>query len=315
MPRCIVYDGGFKIIGTPLAFKGCRNPGLLFVSDLDMKIPAGTKRVIGSDIAVGRLKHRKRPLDAIAVSCDRMFKLGRMDLRLLPSGLSPGACLMEIAYNSRKILYCSGLRTKIPLSGVPATPTPCDILLLDFDISVEKFAAPRTVKPKLQKWQFDRSGGVASALLSDSVSGICDAVDAFANDTIALFAQRTTYKLLRSIAVAENKKLPVKCLGAQWPATGVVFSSSSAFLRSSHSKNTAIPVCYCGRKNPLTQDVPLFPFGESDHIENLIQFAKKCGAHTVAISPSGGEDASHLFKKAGFNVVFSRIPHQLKLPL
>ncbi|MBN2714268.1 MAG: hypothetical protein JXX14_00355 [Deltaproteobacteria bacterium] len=315
MPRSIVFDGGFKILGTPLAFKGCRHPGLLFISELNMKIPPGTRRVIGSETAIGAMGHRKKRLDTIAVSWDRLFKLGKMDLRLLPSGMGPGASLLEIKYRDRIILYCSGLRTAQPLSGAPLPVTACDILLLDFNIATFKSPAPRTLKPQFLTWQKAHSNNFATAVLCDTAPSVFDVLHTVEDTAMPVLAHSTIYNLLRETAIAENKKLTVRRLGKQWPTTGLVISGSRAFFKSAHAKNAGIPVCICGPKESSPDNLNAFPFGVSEHLAGLVQFAKKCGAGTVAISPTGGETAADAFIKAGFDVHYSRAPRQLKLPL
>ena len=315
MPRSIIFEGGFRILGTPLAFKGCRNPGLLFVSEIDMKIPAGTKRIIGTEVAVGGPGRRLKRLDAIGVSYDRLFKLGKMDLRLQPSGMGPGASMLEIKYNNKKIVYCSGLRTAVPLSGYSVSSNKCDILLFDFEITSQKNPAPRTLKSQLLAWHNVHSENMTAVYACDSATAAFDVVDSFADAAQMLYAQSTVYNLLRSAAISTHKKLTVKKLGKNWPASGAVLTNSRAFPLPRFPEASIASACFCGNENLAPRGLPVFPMGMPEHLAGLIQFARKCGAHTVAISPAGGESAAAAFKKAGFDVVYSRVPHQLKLPL
>ncbi|MBN2530866.1 MAG: hypothetical protein JXR76_31055 [Deltaproteobacteria bacterium] len=318
LPRSIVFDRGFKIIGTPLAFRGSRNPGLLFFSDLNMKVPAGTKRLIGTNTVVGSLGSRMQRMDAIAVSYDRSFKLGKMDLRLLPSGMGPGASLLEITYNNRRIIYSSGLRTTTPLMGESIPEIKCEILLIDFEMPETKPPAPRTIKPRLIEWyntNVSKVSNISPVVLCDSAPALFDAFAVFSEIPDALFAHSSSYNILRHTSMQTNHSHRIKRLSREWPKSGVVFGTSQWFYRSAHHKNEAILRCYCGPDVRIPIDTSAFRLGEPEHVGGLVQFAKKCGARTVALSPSAGDVCAAAFRKAGFDVYFSRIPKQLKLPL
>ena len=316
-PRSIVYDKGFKLPGTPLAFNGSQNPGLLFFSDLNMKVKAGTRRIIGSDIAVATLGNRLQRIDAIAVSYERLFKLGKMDLRLLPSGMGPGAAMLEITFKEKKILYTSGIRTTAPLLGPAAHRGQWDIMVLDFVPALSRPPAPRTMKPRLLdaiKALAD-TARVAPAVTYDSATTLFDVVGALSDSEYPLWAHRQSYALLREVAICAGKKLAVKRLNRRWPVDGVVIVPNDAFFKSEFATNSQISTCHCERETEMPPRGEHFRFGEPEHVSGLIQFARSSGVQTVFLSPGAGENSAIAFQKAGFSVYFSRTPRQLKLPL
>lgn len=312
LPRSIIYDGGFKILGTPLAFKGAKNPGLLFYSDMDMPIPRGTRRIIGTSEAMNTLATRKRKIDAIAVGYERMFKLGRMDLRLLPSGMGPGSSLLQISVRDTTILYCSGVQRAKSLSGLQADTPKCDIILLDFDIPTSRPPASKTSKSNLQKWiQSNNQPQRAAAVCCASANALFEAHAALATDAKTIVAHHGAYQLLKNTSQFHN----IRRLGASWPKDGIVLGLYKSFEKMRFATHDDIPKCYCGPTQDSPTDMPVFRFGEPEHMAGLLDFSRSCNAHTVAISPRGKKQTALAFKKAGFTVYFSPKPTQLKLPL
>lgn len=316
LPRGIICDKGFRILGTPLAFRGSPNPGLLFCSDLDMTVPRGTKRVLGTSLSMLALSAKRKKLDSIAVSYDRLFKLGNMDLRLLPSGMGAGAAMLEIVFKNKSILYTSGFRMAPSLSGEQAAPVPCDILLIDFPALPRKTPAPKTVRAQLLKWcKESQQNNIAAAILCGNHTSLFDTITVCKQLKCPIVAHRTVYNLLRDTGFQTTSTHQVSRLGKQWPTDGVVIMMHNHFDRSPFSQNTKIPKCYCGRADSAPEALPLFQLGAHEHIGGLVKFAKDCAAHTVAISPIGTEQTAEALKKANFKVVYSKTPQQLKLPL
>ena len=103
-PRGIACDGGFKLLGTPLGFKGSNHPGLLFYSSIDETVPLQGQRILATPFAAAAIGASARGLDALVLDYERKVRLGRMDIRLLSSGLGPGSALLEIGFQERRIL-------------------------------------------------------------------------------------------------------------------------------------------------------------------------------------------------------------------
>ncbi|MBN2340213.1 MAG: hypothetical protein JXX29_23120 [Deltaproteobacteria bacterium] len=318
MPRGIICDRGFKILGTPLAFKNAKNPGLLFYADLDMTIPRGTKRVIGTALVMNALNAKHRNIDAIAVGYDRMFKLGNMELKLLPSGMGPGTALLEIKFKNKSILYTAGLRSAKSLSGEQVQPVHSDILLVDYAVSEHKSPAPKTAKAELLKWIHSHraaESGIAPALMCGNRTSVFEALAAVADLDEPVIAHRSVYNLLRDTGVPFLAKHAISRMERKWPIRGIVLLMHSTFAGGRYRTDHQIPRCFCGPHSLAPPDAMHIPFGEREHVRGLIKFAKQCNVHTVAISSIANEHTAAAFRKAGFDVFYSKIPEQLTLPL
>ena len=311
LPRGIVCDGGFKLLGTPLAFSGAKSPGLLFYSHLDQPLPRSTKRIIGTSFLMSAVRARKHQMDMLAVDYDRLFRLGRMDLRLLPAGLGPGSAMLEIRFEGRKILYCGGLRVAKPLSGEAVAAPRCDLLLLDASPTLGRLVAPRTVRREFLEWVAARERRqVASAVVCDSRAAVYDVVSSVGRLPVPVHAHRSTYEMLRDTGYLGVGPDHILRLERSWPTGGLVLFSRRAWT----SMREKVPgdVCFIGA--PRNGEVS-FGFGLGEGPRGLLAFARSTGATAVALGPRCGEAVAEVFQRAGFNAISSKRPVQLPLAL
>jgi hypothetical protein len=302
-------------MGTPLAFAGVKKPDLLFCSHMDQRLPRNTRRVLGSSLMLQALNPGRKDMDVLAIDYNRVLTFGRMDLRLLPAGLSPGAAMLEINYNNATIIYCNALELAHPVAGEKAADVKCDMLLLDTPVSQIKSPAPSTVKRQFLKWvdSLDRSAG-AAAVICARRSDVFNITASLSNNKIQVYAHRTVFEMLRNTGYLAVGGGDVSKLGSKWPAEGLVLLPQKAWNSTQKWKSIVSGVCAAGEGCTGGGIDAEFIFAEARTEKELVAFAKSTGTEIVALGSGFTPSNAAVFKKAGFKVYYSRKPIQLPLP-
>lgn len=316
LPRGIACEGGFRLLGTPLGFRGSAHPGLLFYSGLDDPPPGGGQRLLATPFAAAAIDAAGRDMDVLALDYERTVRLGRMDIRLLPSGLGPGSALLEVSFRDRRILYCGAVRAGAPLLGPAAAETACDLLLLDAAPAAPRGVAPRTAAHRLEAAirAALAEGGVAeiacgtrsAALEAASVAGQIDA---------PLVAHRPIFEMLRRVERFGLSFPNLRRLEQDWPRAGMV-------LRGEHS-----PAPAPGKGDPVraVRVGPAFGGGgsagqsirlaEGEGRRGLVAFALGTGAGQIAVGPACDAETAAALERSGAAVCRVSRPTQIPLPL
>ena len=313
-PRGIACDGGFKLLGTPLGFAGSAHPGLLFYSGIDDAVPLQGRRILATPFAAAAIGASNRGLDALVLDYERKVRLGRMDIRLLSSGFGPGSAVLEIGFQDRRILYCGGVRTATPLLGLPADPSPCDLLLLDAVPAVPRGIGPRTAARRLDAAvrQVLADGAVA-AVACGSRSAAIEAAYVLAQIDGPLVACRPIFEMLRRVERFGLAFPTLRRLEQTWPDSGAVLHYAHLLPQPvGDSKLTRI--IYAGPATAGTQSGgSAVRMGEGADRPDLVKFALGTGAAHVALGPRCDAQTAAMLEKAG--ALVSRVHHPTQIPL
>ncbi len=312
LPRGVICDGGFKLTGTPLAFVGARNPGLLFCAHLDQAVPLNAPRLIGTGLVMAALRSGRRHVDTLAVDYDRPFRLGRMDLRLLPAGWGPGSAMLEIRVQGRTIVFCGGLRVSQPLSGEPSVNVHCDLLLLDAVSRPERTMAPRTVKKQFVRWVMEQQSAIAVAVVCDCRTALYDVVSILSELPVPVHAHRSAYEMLRDTGALVSGSGAILRQESLWPASGVVLFLRHAFQVSRFRTRADVRVCRAGA---VGDDSDQFAFCAPESAREYVAFARRTGASAIMLGPGCSPDMVEAFARSSLPVHRCHQPVQLPLGL
>jgi hypothetical protein len=315
-PRGVACDGGFKLLGTPLGFRGSSRPGLLFYSDLDDPIPALGQRMLATPFAAAALGAVQRGFDVLILDYERTVRLGRMDIRLLSSGFGPGSAALEVSFRERRVLYCGAVRASSPLFGLPAEPTPCDLLLLDAAPAAPRGIAPRTAAHRLE-------AAVRGALAERRVASIACATRTAALEAAVVvsgldtpfLAQRPIFEMLRRVERFGLAFLHMRRLEQTWPKEGVVLHYAHQPPPCSddgvESRRVAVGPVFAGSRPPAGA----IRMAEGEDRAGLAAFVRRTSAQNVAFGPRCDEQVAALIEAEGAIVYRLHEPTQIPLPI
>ncbi|MCU0664175.1 MAG: hypothetical protein MUC50_17835 [Myxococcota bacterium] len=317
-PRGISYDGGFRILGTPLGFGKARDAGLMFLPHADAPIPRRGSRVLTTPVCAAAIDASRRGLDALTLGYDRRIRLGRMDLRLVPAGLGPGSAMLEVSFKDRTILYCGGLRTGRPLSAPAVENQSCDLVLLDIPTAEPKPPSPQRTADRLFTW-------VASTLAKTQVAIVACGTMAAALEVLWVLregcldvrAHRPVFECSRRLSTQGLAMPPLHRLDRSWPGTGVVLYMADAWKRAPLRETVprgSVAFAGSGRAVPAFASIS-FRLGEPEDRPGLVSFVLSTGARQVALGPKADPILSDALAKAGIEVFRVSSPTQMALPL
>ncbi len=315
-PRGIAYDGGFRLLSTPLGFEQSRGASLRFVAGLDGPLPSRGSRVLISPLVAAAIDAENRGFDALHLGYNRKIRLGRMDIRMLPSGMGPGASQIQIDFENRSIVYTEGIRLSSALASDSVEIPNCDVLLIGGAPAEPKPPSPRTVAAKLKTWIGDVANrGRLPVLCVDSKSAAVDAASVLRDSDVEVRLQRGLFEMFKRIESAGYATARILRLEQSLPETGVVMHHSDLWPTSSF-RHARVSVAYLGRgrEKPGFADAS-FRFGETEDRPGWVAYARKTGAKEVALGPGYGANMQKLLVKAGLKVYRWRPPTQMALKL
>lgn len=312
-PRGVSCERGFRLLGTPLGFRGASNPGLLFLANVDDTVPRSEQRILATPFAAAAIGAQERDLDALTLGFGRKIRLGRMDIALLPAGLDPGSAQLEVGFRDRRIVFCGGVRLKAPLFAPPVEITTCDLLLLDVAPAEPRPGSPKRTAKRLGEWIGAHvEAGRSPAVVCGSNGAALDAAWTLARLNVPTRACRPLFEMLRRV---ENHGLQfpsLRRLEQTVPETGALLH----FSRLWRGAGFRGPVAYVGpgRAEPDWADEG-FRLGEGEDRPGLVAYVKEMGAHKVALGPRCDETTAEMLANAGISVYRVGHPTQIPLPL
>jgi hypothetical protein len=314
-PRGIACDGGFRLLGTPLGFAGSTHPGLLFYSGVDDAVPLQGQRILATPFAAAAIGAALRGLDALVLDYERKVRLGRMDIRLLSSGLGPGSAALEIGFQERRILYCGAVRTATPLLGLPANPASCDLLLLDVAPAAPRGIAPRTAARRLDAAvRGALAEGAVAAVACGSRTAAIEAAHVLGQIDAPLLACRPIFEMLRRVEKFGLACPKLRRLEQTWPSSGAVLHYAH-LLPASIRGATSTRVIHVGPMTAGSPSAAAVRLGEGADRPELVEFALRTGADHVALGPRCDAQTAAMLEKAGAHVYRVHDPTQIPLPL
>ena len=318
-PRGITFDKGFKLIGTPLSFSGARNPGLLFVSDVDDPMPARGGRVICTPETAAAIDAKGRELDVLTMPFNRSIRLGRMDIRLLPSGATVGSAHLEVSYKDRKILYSTRMRTSSSQISAMSKMTPkCDLLLINSPCAESAPPSPKATAKHLAAWvsQISKLPEEIPVIACGTMGAAITAALALKNLNITIHAYRPVYELLRRLSKTDISLPALLRLNKKRPKTGLILHLSKRWPASSFFNDHTNNVAYAGPGRTIPSWATNgFRMGETEDRRGLLRFIKNTGALRVALGPNCHRDMALSIGKKELEVHYIEQPLQIPLPL
>ncbi len=315
-PRGIACDGGFKLLGSPLGFRGSARPGLLFYSDLDDPVPGVGQRMLATPFAAAAIGAAPRGLDVLVLDYERTVRLGRMDIRLLSSGRGPGSAMLEVSFRERRVLYCGAVSASAPLFGLPAAPSPCDLLLLDAAPAASRRIAPRTAAHRLDAAvRAALADGCVAAVACTTRAAAIEAAFVVGQIDAPFVAQRPIFEMLRRVERFGFASPRLRRLEQGWPREGIALCYAGL----------PVPAARAGaatrflRIGPELAGAPrggaAIRLGEGEDRAGIAGFALATGAPSVALGPGCDEQTAALIEKGGAAVYRLHTPTQIPLPL
>ncbi len=315
-PRGIACEDGFRILGTPIGFGGARGASLRFISHVDEPIPVRGARILTTPFVATALDWKRRGLDALTLGYDRKIRLGRMDIRLLPTGLGPGAAQLEISFKERRIVFLGGIRLAGPIASPSAEFPQCDLLLLDIGPAEPRPPSPKHASAQIVKWLSSTvSSGRVPVLAAGSLTAALDTAWALRHADINVRACRSLFEMFRRIEEAGYSMPKLRRLEQELPRGDAVLHLGRIWPNSPMASKNSAAAAYVGpgRTKPPWAEIA-FRLGEGEDRPGLVTYVKKTGASQVAVGPRCDEATAAMLRKAGISVYRVSDPTQLPLP-
>ncbi|MCP4674305.1 MAG: hypothetical protein GY854_02065 [Deltaproteobacteria bacterium] len=315
-PRGIACEDGFRILGTPIGFGRAKGASLRFISHVDEPTPTRGTRVLTTPFIATALDWKRRGLDALTLGYDRKIRLGRMDIRLLPAGLGPGAAQLEVSFKERRIVFMGGIRLAGPIASPAAEFPECDLLLLDTGPAEPRPPSPKRATAQIVEWlNSTTSLGRVPVLAAGSLTAAIDVAWSLRNVDISIRACRSLFEMLRRIEEVGYSLPRLKRLEQELPKGEAVLHLGRVWpdLSMASEKSAAAAYVGPGRAKPPWAEVA-FRLGEGEDRPGLVTYVKKTGASQVAVGPRCDEATAVMLRKAGVSVYRVSDPTQLPLP-
>ncbi len=280
--------------------------------------PRRGSRVLVSPVVSAAINAMGRGYDVLTLGYDRMIRLGRMDVRLVPAGLGPGSAQIEISLRGRKILFTSGIRLAQPIASQPSVEIPqCDVLLIDATPSTQRPLSPRRVSRQLREWVLTTSATHQTAVLcAGSRAAAIDIAWLLRDIDIEVRAHRSFFEMLRRIGKLGYTLPRLRRLEGVWPTSGIVLHRFERWPGSRLAASGRAPVAVVGPgiERPPWADA-VFRIGEVEDRSGWVAYAKQTGARQVALGPGCDDAMAQRLSKSG--VAVYRVPPswQMQLPL
>lgn len=316
-PRGIAYEGGFRILGTPISFGRTHGATLRFISNVDEPLPRLGDRILVTPAAAAAMGAERHGFDALALGFDRKIRLGRMDIQLHSAGLGLGSAQFEVAFKDRRIVFCGGVRLTQPLACQPVVLPRCDLLLLDVEPAEPRPPSPRRVAPKIRAFVEEACASSRLAVLvCGSLSAALDVCSILQDLDAPMRAVRPLYEMACRVGPF-GIALPGLCrLEQALPDHGVVVHLERLWLgaRAAQQRDDlAVARVGPGRDEPAWAEA-CFRLGEGEDRPGLVEYAAGTGASQIAMGPRCDEETFALLEKAGLNPYRVSRPEQIPLP-
>lgn len=316
MPKGVACNGSFQLLGTPLGCMGAKGASLKFLSSVDDSIPRRGSRVLMSPFVAEAIGAVRRGLDALILGYNRTIRLGRMDIRFLPSGFGPGSVQLEVSLKDRKIVMIGALRNGQPLSA-PCLEIPrCDLLLMDIEPAESRPPAPRRVATQMRKW----IEGVLDekrtpVLCADSRASALEAAWIVRSADMEVRACRPVFEMLKRVAPFGYSMPRLRRFNEKVDAREVLIHLAPLWSRRQVLPKGEYSVAYIGKGRTVPSFAQQgFRLGESEDRRGILSFVKETKAETVALGPRCDQATSELLREAGLEVYRVRKPSQIDLP-
>ncbi len=311
LPSGVTWEGGFRLLGTPIGFSSSKGAALSFVSHVDEVLPRAGARVLVSPPTSAAIGAQQRRLDALSLGFDRSIRLGRMEIRIFPAGLGPGSAQLLVSYRGRRILFTSGFRATKPLAAPDISYPECDLLLLDTEPADPKPPAPTRVASQIWDWarQAEAVDGVSLIVCGNRAAAL-DLAWILRDYPEPIRVSRALYDMFGRMKRIGYATVPMRRLEARWPDRGIVIHGSTGWLEKVVPRRTVY--VGPGREVPAWA-VEGFRLGESEDRSGILAYVQRIGAREVAIGPRCDAGLEKMLLKGGISPY--RVSHPIQIPL
>lgn len=311
LPSGVTWEGGFRLLGTPIGFSPSKGAALSFISHVDEVLPRAGARVLLSPPTAAAIGAEQRRLDTLSLGFDRSIRLGRMEIRIFPAGLGPGSAQLMVAYRGRRILFTSGFRTAKPLAAPDIAYPECDLLLIDIEPADPKPPAPSRVASQL--WDWARQAGAVdgiSLIVCGNRAAALEVAWILRDYPEPVRVSRGLYDMFSRMARIGYSVVPTRRLETRWPRRGIVIHGSTGWLEKVVPRRTVY--AGPGRAVPAWASEG-FRLGESEDRPGILAYVQRIGAREVAIGPRCDAGLEKLLLKGGIRPY--RVSHPIQIPL
>ncbi len=321
----IDWQGGVRVMGTPICFDGIRPRETCFVSsaDVSLKKRALPAKMRPKILATERTRQLKFPSsdDVLVSPFSRPFALGRARVELLPSGHLPGAAQLLIEVKGDRVLYAGALNPKAGRLSEACKMRDCSALILSAPL------APLTVDRSLPPREEVESAlilAVQRAIEKKRTPVVLAPVLGAAQEVVALFSRaRISLKIHPRIAqyVRQYRQLGIEVAETAeaksdervwiWPvnlkkslelsrlrATTLLFVSGEAIDPAAVKRAGA-------REG--------FPLADHGDLRSLVEYAVAAGAREVYLTSGFGDRVAKAFARRKISAHALEAPSQMSL--
>jgi putative mRNA 3-end processing factor len=316
--------GGLHVSGTPLWLDARRKSELSFVSHAHSDHIARHERVIATAATLRIMEHRLGPLPSkLPVPYHRPFKLGDLDVELLPAGHVLGSAQIRVTRpDGHRIVYSGDIGFEPSSTAEPASIVDCDTLVLEATFGMPRFRFPpkEKVLAEIETWARKAlQRGVRPVLYAYSLGKGQEIIHQLVQRGLKVCAHPSIHdvsQLYTELGVAMNVR---RYDGEFHDGEVGVFPpfGKSAALKATHPKTTAVLTGWAlepwaARRYGADAAFPL-----SDHADfpALVRYAKESGAREVITHHGFARELAQALNKEG---VFARAATQavqMELPL
>ncbi len=316
--------GGLPGTGTPLWLDARRKSELSFVSHAHSDHIARHERVIATAATLRIMEHRLGPLASkLPVPYHRPFKLGDLDVELLPAGHVLGSAQIRVTRaDGHRVVYTGDIGFEPSATAEPAAVAECDTLVLESTFGLPRFRFPPKLRviDEIDAWARKAlSRGVRPILYAYSLGKGQEIIHHLAARGLPIIAHPSIHdisQLYTELGVTMNvRRFDGEFLDGEvgvFPPFG-----RSAALKNTHPKTTAVLTGWAVETWAARRYGADIAFPLSDHADfpALLQCARQSKAreiithHGFARELAEGLRAEGLFARAVTQAV------QMELPL
>jgi putative mRNA 3-end processing factor len=316
--------GGLHVTGTPLWLDARRRSELSFVSHAHTDHIAKHERVIATAATLRIMEHRLGPLAAtLPVPYHRPFKLGDLDVELLPAGHVLGSAQIRLTRpDGHRVAYTGDIGLEPSATAEPASVAECDTLVLESTFGLPRFRFPpkEKVVEEIAAWaKRALSRGVRPVLYAYSLGKGQEIIHQLLARGMAVCAHPSIYDVSQLYGEL-GVKMSVRRFDGTFEAEEVgvfpPFGRSQA-LKQTHPKTTAVLTGWALESWAARRYGADVAFPLSDHADfpALLRYAKESRAREIITHHGFARELAKALTEQGLFARAVTQAVQMELPL
>jgi len=314
----LVWADGFVVWPNGLGLDTLSPTGFSFISNAHVNPPPG--RILATSTTFKLMSRRVPESDRLTATFEQPFKLGPLELTLVPAGTIPGSAQLLINVKGTRILYASGVQTSVPLAAERIRIPKADLLILgQKDMPPAQLVSPRRTAERAAAWAIETSSAGFTPVFITQPLGLAQALArVLVEKGIRPRVHRHIYEVAGvyekyGIRVEGVRRLDAKPDG--WDAVILPRDlGNSPVWKSLGRTRTALV-------GPYTDPVRVGEFDDVFRMSNgvdrrgLVKYVAATGCRRVALSPVYADSFAKALARRSIEVYHFREPSQLSLRL